>query len=339
MTLYYIKEAYSSELYHSKAFDFYFKNLNFGVLDIETTGLNATHAAFILGGLISYNDKCFEQFFVENISEEKLALEAFLHRLKDFDVILTYNGQNFDVPFLLKRAKILGLEVPANLPYNLDLYLVLNNHSSLRKFLPNLKQKTVENFMGLWTDRLDEISGKESIVLYFDYLRTRDTSIRQTILLHNSDDVKQLSKLLPILEKADLHKAMHSLGYLVKPSWASTNVGKGIEIKKIGLNGKELTVAGRQGGLGKNYTSFGNDRSDFTVNFNETTDSFQFSIPLQSFDCNLYVDMRRLLNNFQELEKYAFFEKDFLILKVNDQVNYLEVNHFIRLFLDRLGEI
>ncbi len=335
----YVKEYYPDELYSSKAFDFYFKGLNFGVLDIETTGLSPEHSAFILGGLICYNEKTFEQYFVDSLSEEKQVLERFMERIKHLDVILTYNGQSFDMPFIIRRAKKLGITIDFNLPYNLDLYLVLNAHSHLRKILPNLKQKTIENFMGLWTDRTDEISGKESIDLYYSYLRNHDKKIRDIILLHNRDDVYQLSKLLPVIEKADFHKAMHYMGFIIKPSSSFIPSDNLLYINKILITGQELLAIGNQSRMAMDYSSFGSSKANFNLNFNKAKSSFQFSIPLQAINNNVFLDARIYLKTFQEFEKYAFFEEDFLILKVDNQINYLETNHFIKLFLNSLGEI
>ncbi|MBK5261417.1 MAG: ribonuclease H-like domain-containing protein [Peptostreptococcaceae bacterium] len=335
----YIKEYCPDELYSSNAFDFYFKGLNFGVLDIETTGLSPDHSAFILGGLLCYKEKTFEQYFVEDFSEEKQVLEEFIERIKSLDVILTYNGQNFDMPFIIKRAKKLGISIEFKLPYNLDLYLVLNAHSHLRKILPNLKQKTIENFMGLWNDRADEISGKESIDLYYSYLKNQDCQIRGIILLHNKDDVQQLSKMLPIIEKTDFHKAMHYMGFIIKPSSAFIDSDNLLKISKIFISGKELSAIGSQGNMAMDYSSFGSSNANFNLNFNKANSSFQFSIPLQVLSGNTFLDMRNFLRTFNELEKYTFFEEDFLIIKIDNQINYLETNHFIKLFLNSLGEM
>lgn len=335
----YIKEYYPNELYSSKAFDFYFEGLNFGVLDIETTGLNPDYSVFILGGLLSYKDQTIEQFFVEEISEEKHVLEKFIQRIKSLDVILTYNGQSFDVPFILRRAKKLGIQIDFNVPYNLDLYVVLNAHSHLRKILPNLKQKTIENFMGLWSDRTDEISGKESVDLYYSYLKKQDSQIRGIILLHNRDDVEQLSKLLPIIEKTDFHKAMHFMGFITKPTSPFMDCGNLLHVRKIFITEKELSVIGNQGNLAIDYSSFGTSKANFKLNFNKVNSSFQFSIPVQFLNGNTFLDTRTLLTTFHQLDKYAFFEEDYLIIKVDHQINYLETNHFIKLFLNSLGEI
>ena len=51
---------------------------------------------------------------------------------------------------------------------------MLNGHSPIKRFVPNLKQKTVENYMGLWQSRDDEISGAESVELYNVYEKNHD---------------------------------------------------------------------------------------------------------------------------------------------------------------------
>lgn len=331
----YINEPFTDSLYASKAFDFYFQDFRTGILDIETTGLSPDSSAFILGGLISYEEQSLEQFFVEDLAHEKEVLELFLNRLRDFDVIITYNGQSFDIPFLLKRAGKLGIPVNFTLPYNLDLYLVLNNHSTLRKILPNLKQKTVETFMGLWASREDEISGKESVYLYFEYLNTRNREIKEKILLHNRDDVQQLSKLLPILEKLDFHKAMHHMGF---PARTHLAPGDWITLQKINLDSRQLNASGRQGNFPRNYASFGNGKAEYLVDFREKNHLFQITIPTQHHEDLVFLDLANILPGCSELKKYPFYENDFLIIKSLATINHLEVNHFLKLFMNSIGE-
>jgi hypothetical protein len=225
------------------------------------------------------------------------------------------------------------------LPYNFDLYLVLNTHSYLRKFLPNLKQKTIENFMGFWADRADKISGRQSIDLYYSYLKSKDLKTREIILLHNKDDVIQLSKLLPVIEKTDFHKAMHYLGFIVKPVSQYIASGNLLNIKKIFITGKELSATGNQISPSMDYCSYGNSQTGFNINFNKSNNSFHITIPLEAFNGDFFLDARKFIDNFQELKGYAFFEKDFLIIKTNNKINYLETNHFIKLFLNNLGEL
>ena len=152
------------KLYQSRTLDFYFKGMRIGVLDIETTGLNPAVNHFILGGLYSVPEGTLHQFFAETRAEEEEALSGYLDILRDLDLVITYNGRHFDLPFVEKRWRRYS-GASAALPYNLDLYLVLNGHSPIKRFVPNLKQKTVENYMGLWQSRDEEISGEESVEL------------------------------------------------------------------------------------------------------------------------------------------------------------------------------
>ena len=136
--------------YSSKVLDFYIGNIpdkKIGVLDIETTGFSPQTCNFILGGLLIYKKDgvLVKQYFAESIDEEAAALKAFLDDVAQLDLIITYNGKHFDIKFLQTRMAELGILRDYQFPFNLDIYLVLNGHSSLRKVLPNLKQKTVEN--------------------------------------------------------------------------------------------------------------------------------------------------------------------------------------------------
>ena len=232
------------------------------MLDIETTGLTPARSKFVLGGLLTFAEDCttLKQFFAESAAEESRLLSLYLAEALQYDALITYNGARFDIPFLRERAERLGLPAP-DFPYNLDLYLVLNRFSALRKVLPNLKQKTVEEFMGLWPLRKDDISGAESARLYQEYLRLSKNSIRlesnanlesstqleigvnleesawlensarleniaakaalEAMLLHNRDDVLQLARLLPVLEKTDFHSAMYAFGFPVLTAGAA----------------------------------------------------------------------------------------------------------------------
>lgn len=55
-----------------------------------------------------------DQDFVEILTDEKEMLERFFALVKEInpDVILTYNGDNFDFPYILERAKVLKVDVP-----------------------------------------------------------------------------------------------------------------------------------------------------------------------------------------------------------------------------------
>lgn len=319
--------------YQSRLLDFYIgniKNKKIGVLDIETTGLSPQSNQFILGGLLIYKDSgvTVKQYFAENLDEEKQILIAFLNDLKTLDIIITYNGKHFDIKFLKARMDKLGILKNYQFPYNLDLYLLLNGHSTLRKFLPNLKQKTVENFMGLWSTRTDEISGAESVEMYKQFLTTQNSELRHLIMLHNSDDVLQLSQLLPVLEKSDVHKAFFNLGFPTSSLY----------VTKISFDSKELKICGNQR-TPISYSAYGLDDCPCILNFDRFSEEFYINLPIIRRSGLVIVDTNAFEKDFSDLLKYESFENGFIVLKQGNSINYMETNHFVKQLLERILEV
>ncbi len=354
-----IGKEYNAKPYTSKAFELYFGGLSLGVLDIETTGLSPERAKFILGGLATYDSSKGSmrllQLFAENKDEEALLLKEYIEELSKLDILLTYNGKHFDISFLRRRLALTGLDFKEitgflDFPYNLDLYLVLNGYSPLRKLLPNLKQKSVEDFMGLWSFRDDEISGGESVELYNRYLackaREKDSKeaekLLQTILLHNADDVLQLGRLAKVLEKTDFHKAMHKLGF---------PAGKNAELLVTGIEfGRDfLRISGKQRKNPKDYIAYPESGREYLLAFDSFSGDFEVKLPLRREAGLAFVDLTRLCGNgevspkeaeaaqnaWAALKRYPTCQSGFLVLQQAGETNYLETNHLVKLFLNR----
>lgn len=316
------------------AFNFYFKGMVLGVLDIETTGLSANRNEFILGGLllIPPDGPCkSHQFFAQTPDEEQETLKAFLTEVEKADMLLTYNGKHFDLPFLQQR----GATFDPQLPYNFDLYPVLKGYSPLRKFLPNLKQKTVENFMGFWTSRKDEISGKESVTLYYEYVTTKDPKIEETILLHNYDDICQLYRLLDTLGKCDLHKALYFIGF---PAILSSASKPGLYVEKIKLTGNYMDITGIQKGTPIDYRVFEQEGLPCTVLFDSQQATFHIRVPLLQSSGMILSDLRVLGLHSRSFDQYPTYGDGLLLLKQQDNENYLEINHLVKMLLERIME-
>lgn len=327
----YITDTISYPHYTSKAFQLYFGDMKLAVLDIETTGLNPGRSRFVLGGLLTEEEQGLRvhQFFAENTAQEQETLEAFLAAVYRADIILTYNGKHFDIPFICRRAQLDS----SRLPYNLDLYLLVKNYCPLRSFLPNLKQKTLENFMGLWEYRKDEISGKESIELYYRYLSERDPAVRQTILLHNHDDIIQLYRLLRVLDKADLHRAMYHMGF---PVASGTPRISGLIVEKISLSESSLTISGRQGPEAVSYCCFEWEGIPCSAQFTDHDRTFCISVPVICHSSLLLVDLKALRMDISAFEKYPGCQEGFLVLQERGKPHYLEINHFVKACLERI---
>lgn len=350
-----ITEHFDENIYTSNSLDFYFIGMKIGVLDIETTGLNPSRNKFILGGLFDMQTGTMHQFFAESRDEEKQALEAFYHLLSEFDMVITYNGKHFDMPFIARRMKAHGIglkreheNVAADsaylLPYNLDLYLVVNGHSPIKKFVPNLKQKTVENYMGLWQSRDDEISGAESVELYNKYEKSGDPDLEAKILLHNSDDVLQLTRLIKVLSKCDMHKAMYNLGFPVKVTYSESFISM-LVVEKIKTEKNSLFISGRQI-AGKcssdpTETSAGIDYMGFSYGdwpaesrFESRNMSFSMQLPVIRDSGLCIIDLDAAVLDRSTFEKYPSCSSGFLVIEDHNNRNFMETNHFVKAFLE-----
>ncbi|MCR4788357.1 MAG: ribonuclease H-like domain-containing protein [Lachnospiraceae bacterium] len=172
-------------------------------IDIETTGfLSSSSFIYLIGCAFYYNDNwIIKQFFAQDPEDERAVLEEFFEFAKSFSFLVHYNGNSFDIPFINNRAKKHDLNNTIEGMDGLDIYRRINTYRNLLK-LPDCKLKTIEMFLDI--DRDDEYSGGELIEVYKDYLKSHDFTSYQTLLLHNSDDIRGMLEILPILSYYDL---------------------------------------------------------------------------------------------------------------------------------------
>lgn len=181
-------------------------------LDIETTGLSSRNSMCFLIGLLHFDGNNFliTNLFCEKYDEEflmYLTLNAILKSKKNLSLI-SFNGDTFDIPFINKRAHMLGLGKEQFLLLNedfnsIDLLKHFRKYAKLLN-LENLKQKTIESSLSI--NRTDSFSGKEVINLYKEFIAFKDIEKRELILLHNQDDLIGMTALLDVLNYSDLTK-------------------------------------------------------------------------------------------------------------------------------------
>lgn len=191
--------------------------------DIETTGFSADSTYLYLIGCAYYKDSSFHilQWFSEGIHEEAQLLIAFFEFLKDYEVLIHYNGTGFDLPYLQRKLNLLNLNYSFDQIISFDIYKKLTPYKKLFQ-LKNFKLKTLEQFLNIC--RQDTFDGGDLIQVYQSYLgkkhyedlwtrRNPDLTLPspseaeqllQLLLLHNSDDIQGLICLSPILFYADL---------------------------------------------------------------------------------------------------------------------------------------
>lgn len=178
--------------------------------DIETTGFSVKTTQVYLIGCVYYSNQQWNciQWFASSRDGEKEIIESFFHFMQDFKVLIHFNGEGFDIPYLRQKAELLKIKPSFDNLVSIDLFRVV---SSCKKFLKleNYKQKSIEKFLGV--ERDDRYSGGELINVYLDYKKTHDSEAYDFLLLHNSDDITGMTSLLPIITYTWLTEGAFSL--------------------------------------------------------------------------------------------------------------------------------
>jgi len=133
--------------------------------DIETTGLSESESYITT---ISLYDGESIKYYVNGIN-----LDDFPDDILKYDLLITYNGKTFDVPWVENYFKI-------KLPHaQIDLRYVLS-HLGLKGGF----------------GELDGIDGVFGIKLWFDYLENKNEKALETLLAYNIEDVVNLELLM-----------------------------------------------------------------------------------------------------------------------------------------------
>ncbi len=145
-------------------------------LDIETTGLEiwgneiTTIALYDGKGVRTYVNG-------QNLND-------FIHDIKQFKIIVSYNGRCFDVPFIEHFFKI-RLEQT-----HIDLRFLLKSVG----FSGGLKG--CERQMGIDRGDLKDVDGYYAVTLWYQYKRHKNKKSLETLLAYNSLDARNLETLL-----------------------------------------------------------------------------------------------------------------------------------------------
>ena len=331
--MYNVEKFYNDLPFKSKLLDFYLQNnanKKIACLDIETTGLSPKNSKFILGALLEFQENGYllKQYFAESLSEEKDILIRYMNEIQNVDILITYNGKNFDLKYLQSKLSEYGIFENYRFPLNIDIYLLIHGFSKLRNFLPNLKQKTVENYMGIWDKRTDLISGADSIKRYYTYLTSKDTAIRDEILLHNSDDVLQLARLLPVLLKIDL-----SSGFLKLPCPFSFAISEHIK-----LSGKSIVISGISTSP-FSYYAYNIDDQPCTLEIDKNSKRFHFELPTIRKSNMHILNLKNIVADFSPLGENENYANGYLLLKRGDTIYGKSIIHTMQIIFNRIEKL
>ena len=171
-------------------------------LDTETTGLagGAGTYAFLIGvGRISPEGFRVRQFFMREFGEEASLLAALSAHLKQFDVLVTYNGRTYDQPLLETRYRMMRARPPFAGLGHLDLLHGARRLWKLR--FDSCRLVDLENQI-LGVEREGDLPGELIPYVYFEYLRNREIGRLLPIFHHNQVDILTLACLTAIVPLA-----------------------------------------------------------------------------------------------------------------------------------------
>jgi len=168
-------------------------------LDTETTGLagGAGTCAFLIGvGSVEPGGFRLRQFFMRDYGEEASVLWRLADHLRQFDVLITYNGKTFDQPLLESRFTMARSRHPFDRLEHLDLLFGARRIWRLR--LESCRLMDLENQI-LGVERQGDLPGELIPYCYFDYLRTKRAFRLIPIFHHNAIDILSLACLTAIV--------------------------------------------------------------------------------------------------------------------------------------------
>ena len=163
-------------------------------LDLETTGLRNT-PLFLVGLMYSEGDDLIlDQLFARDYTEERAVLAFVSRMMESREVLVTFNGNTFDVPFLAERMTFhsLPLVIP---PSHVDLLPV--SRSLLKGRTPNNRLQTLERFV-LGRRRTGDIAGSEIPGAYHEFVRTKDARQMAAVIHHNRLDLLSMMELITV---------------------------------------------------------------------------------------------------------------------------------------------
>lgn len=140
------------------------------ILDIETTSLEPwTENARITVIGLNHNE-CYNALIDDNEKVILKHLAILLEVIKDYRII-TFNGSNFDIPYILARAIKHNIKLPDIRGKHIDLRKLLSNGNGYKKgklndFASLIGEKKLENCDSATAVRLWKENRKKELVLY-----------------------------------------------------------------------------------------------------------------------------------------------------------------------------
>ncbi len=169
------------------------------VIDIETTGFSSKQHKISMLGMVGFDTLIksfyFKQIFSENHDDEINLLSEFLKTIDSNHRIMSFNGLQFDIPFIQNRLTHHGFDYVILKHDHIDLFDYMRKNKIFTGTKP-VGQKALEKQYML--ERPFEMSGKTAVDLYKSYVKKPNIEIYEKMSLYNRLDVLYLAKLFDI---------------------------------------------------------------------------------------------------------------------------------------------
>lgn len=156
-------------------------------LDIETNTKKANEGMVVAIGLLT-DDKP-EVRFAGTLEEERKALEWLREKLKGCELLVTWYGSGFDIPFLLTRALVHNVDLTKLAELQM---LDLCEWSRANLLLSSYKLSSVARFLGV--NMSTNFHGGDVLTL-FKLVERGDFEARRLIVEHCKEDLTLLKRI------------------------------------------------------------------------------------------------------------------------------------------------
>ena len=123
--------------------------------DIETTGLRKESTQVYLIGCAFFHDGSWKirQYLAESALDEREVMESFADFASSYKVLIHFNGDGFDIPYLAYKAEFYDLDLDFSTFQSIDIYKLAK---PLKKLLglESMSQKSIERFLQINRDDL-----------------------------------------------------------------------------------------------------------------------------------------------------------------------------------------
>jgi uncharacterized protein YprB with RNaseH-like and TPR domain len=150
-------------------------------LDIETTGLSPSGSEITVIGMHFCRESGTD--FVQLVGRD-ITKNSILEALEGIDMLYTYNGSRFDLPFI---NAVLGLNLEKHFTHHDLMYDCWG-----KRLYGGLKG--VEKQLGIGR-KLPDMNGLEAVKLWWKYVESFDLEALNKLLAYNKEDVVNLKTL------------------------------------------------------------------------------------------------------------------------------------------------